>query len=247
MLFFFLSGKSTVRISIRSVSRKPGVYWTIIKTGLHPCSGRVLASIATVALNVSAAVYGDAAVAAMSIVGRIMMLIGSAMIGFGQGYMPVVGFNYGAKLFNRVRQAFRYALVVERRSLTVLGGWLFTLAPQLMALFRADDQAVIEIGAFAMRAQCLDTDVPARFRTLNGRSRRWGVPGRQLCLFLPPGRVFPAFHLSAARPLWADRCGNHPDSCRFRTFLCCIPFLVQFFPGSPERKKTWEKQFRQYR
>ena len=84
-----------------------------------------------------------------------MMLIGSAMIGFGQGYMPVVGFNYGAKRFDRVRQAFRYALVVGTAFLTVLGVVGFILAPQLMALFRADDQAVIEIGAFAMRAQCL--------------------------------------------------------------------------------------------
>ena len=230
MLFFFLSGKSTVRISIRSVSRKPGVYWTIIKTGLPSLFRQGLASIATVALNVSAAVYGDAAVAAMSIVGRIMMLIGSAMIGFGQGYMPVVGFNYGAKRFDRVRQAFRYALVVGTAFLTVLGVVGFILAPQLMALFRADDQAVIEIGAFAMRAQCLTlmfqpVSVLSNM-TFQTVGRSWQATFvsscRQGVFFLPFIYLLPAlFGLTGV-----EITQTAADFC---TFLCCIPFLVRFF------------------
>jgi putative MATE family efflux protein len=61
-------------------------------------------SISTIVLNVAAGVYGDAAIAGMSIVTRLIFLSGSAMIGFGQGFQPVCGFNYGAKLYSRVRE-----------------------------------------------------------------------------------------------------------------------------------------------
>ena len=60
-----------------------------------------LASLATVCLNVASGGYGDAAIAAMSIVSRIMQMAGSAIIGFGQGFQPICGFNYGAKLYGR--------------------------------------------------------------------------------------------------------------------------------------------------
>ena len=71
---------------------------------------RGLASVATIALNVAAGVYGDAAIAGMSIVSRIAMFANSALIGFGQGFQPVCGFNYGAKLYHRVREAFYFCV-----------------------------------------------------------------------------------------------------------------------------------------
>ena len=95
LLSFFLLHKSVVNISLFKISRHGMIYWRIIKTGLPSFCRQGLASAATVALNVAAAPYGDPAIAAMSIVGRIFMLILSAMLGFGQGYQPVIGFNYG--------------------------------------------------------------------------------------------------------------------------------------------------------
>ena len=230
MLFFFLSGRSTVRLSIRSVSRDPRTYWLIIKTGLPSLFRQGLASIATVALNVSAAVYGDAAVAAMSIVGRIMMLIGSAMIGFGQGYMPVVGFNYGAKKYDRVRQAFRFALVVGSIVLAVLGGIGFLLAPQVMTWFRADDRAVIEIGSFAMRCQCatlmfqpLTVLSNMTFQTVGLSWQATFVSScRQGVFFLPFIFLLPAFFSLTGVQITQTAA----DLC---TFVVCIPFLMSFF------------------
>lgn len=230
MLFFFLSGRSTVHLSIRSVSRDPRTYWLIIKTGLPSLFRQGLASIATVALNVSAAVYGDAAVAAMSIVGRIMMLIGSAMIGFGQGYMPVVGFNYGAKKYDRVRQAFRFALVVGSIVLAVLGGIGFLLAPQVMTWFRADDRAVIEIGSFAMRCQCatlmfqpLTVLSNMTFQTVGLSWQATFVSScRQGVFFLPFIFLLPAFFSLTGVQITQTAA----DLC---TFVVCIPFLMSFF------------------
>ena len=60
-----------------------------------------LNSLATVCLNLASGGYGDAAIAAMSIVTRVMMMAVSAIIGFGQGFQPICGFNYGAGLYER--------------------------------------------------------------------------------------------------------------------------------------------------
>src|SRR5699024_8674099 len=69
----------------------------IIGGGLPSLFRQGLGSIATMTLNIAANPFGDAAIAAMSVVGRIMMFANSALIGFGQGFQPVCGFNYGAR------------------------------------------------------------------------------------------------------------------------------------------------------
>ena len=155
LLSMFLRGKSVLTVSIHRVSFKGHDYWMIVKTGFPSLCRQGLASVATVALNVNAAVYGDAAVAAMSVVGRLFMLVMSVMLGFGQGFQPVVGYNYGASRFDRVRQAFSFAAKVAVIVLTSLAVLLFVFAPNLIMLFTKDDQTVIEIGAFAARAQAV--------------------------------------------------------------------------------------------
>ncbi len=95
-----------LRIRLTNVRPTLDRYARILTGGLPSFWRQALASVATVLLNVAAREYGDAAIAAMSIVSRITMFAGSALIGLGQGYQPVCGFNYGAKLYGRVRRAF---------------------------------------------------------------------------------------------------------------------------------------------
>ncbi len=230
MLSFFLRGKSVVRLSIRRVSRQFSTYFSIVKTGLPSFCRQGLASASTVALNVNAAAYGDPAVAAMSIVGRIFMFVFSAMLGFGQGYQPVVGFNYGAQKYGRVRQAFRFSVTVGLVILASLGLIGFLFAPQIMALFRRDDLAVIEIGAFALRAQCVAllfqpviTISNMTFQVLGQSLQATFISCcRQGIFFLPLIAVLPACFglvgVQLTQPI-AD----------VLTFGCCIPFLLFFF------------------
>ena len=155
LLYCFLAGKSITKLSVKHIARTVGPYVQIIKIGFPSLCRQGLASIATVALNVNAAVYGDAAVAAMSIVGRVFMFIQSVMLGIGQGFQPVSGYNYGARKYDRVRQAYWFTVkagFILMTSLCVLG---FLFAPQVVALFRKDDLDVIQIGALAFRAQCV--------------------------------------------------------------------------------------------
>ena len=98
--------------------------------------------------------YEDAAIAAMGVVQRITTFGASAMIGFGQGFQPVCGFNYGAQLYHRVREGFWFCVKVATVFLLAAGAVGFVFAPQLIALFR-DDPEVISIGTVALRFQCV--------------------------------------------------------------------------------------------
>ena len=155
LLSFFLRGKSSVRISLMKVSKDIKLYLKIVLTGLPTLMRQGLASIASVALNVAAAAFGDAAVAAMSITGRIMMFAFSAMLGFGQGFQPVSSFNYGAKRFDRVRLATKYTAFVGTILMLCVSALCIILAPVIMKAFRKDDLEVIAIGVYALRAQAL--------------------------------------------------------------------------------------------
>ena len=155
LLSFFLRGKSSVRISLMKVSRDIKLYLKIVLIGLPTLMRQGLASIASVALNVAAAAFGDAAVASMSITGRIMMFAFSAMLGFGQGFQPVSSFNYGAKRFDRVRLATKYTAFVGTILMLCVSALCIILAPAIMKAFRKDDLEVIAIGVYALRAQAL--------------------------------------------------------------------------------------------
>ena len=143
-----------LRIRLSRVQLKWVYYKRIIQGGLPSLGRQGLASVATICLNRAAGPYGDAAIAAMSVVQRIMMFGASSMIGFGQGFQPVCGFNYGAKLYKRVRDGFWFCVRTSTVFLLAVSALGFLFAPQLIALFR-DSPEVIVFGSTALRFQCV--------------------------------------------------------------------------------------------
>ena len=144
-------------LSIRFSHFKPSlrIYGGICYNGIPSLGRQGIASISNILLNNAAGVYGDAAIAAMSIVCRYAMFINSSVIGFGQGFQPVCGFSYGAGKFGRVREAFWFCVKVVTVILVVLCVISLPFSGQIIALFRRDDPQVIEIGTFALRLQLL--------------------------------------------------------------------------------------------
>jgi len=154
LLLVGCSKGGNLHIHISRVQLKWSYFSAIAKGGLPSLGRQSLASIATICLNQAAGPYGDAAIAAMGVVQRITMFGASAMIGFGQGFQPFCGFNYGAKLYDRVKQGFWFCVRSSTGALLVIAAAGFIFAPQLISLFR-DDPQVIAIGAAALRFQCV--------------------------------------------------------------------------------------------
>ena len=144
-----------IRIRLRNFTPSKANYAEIIRGGVPSLARQGLNSLATVCLNLAAGVYGDAAIAAMSIVSRVMMMTVSAIIGFGQGFQPICGFNYGAKLYGRVRKAFWLCVRISFGTLLVLSALAIVFAPQIIHLFLATDTEVQRIGTLALRLQCM--------------------------------------------------------------------------------------------
>lgn len=141
-----------IAIHFRNFSPSLQRYKEIFYGGSPSMMRQGLACIATMSLNLAAGVYGDSAIAAMSIVGRIAMLSFAVVIGLGQGFQPVCGFCYGAGLYDRLKEAYRFTVIIGTSFLIVICiiGWI--ISGSLIGVFR-DDPKVIAIGVVALRWQ----------------------------------------------------------------------------------------------
>ena len=155
ILLYYSGTNGTIKIRFRNFTPEWRIYKEILRSGLPSFYRQSLVSVAMICLNFSAGPFGDAAIAAMSIVGRVFQFAISAMIGFGQGFQPVCGFNYGAKRLDRVMDAFWFSVRTSAVALTVISIIIFIFSPQIMAIFRKNDPEVIAIGTRALRIQCL--------------------------------------------------------------------------------------------
>lgn len=144
-----------IRIHFRNFSPSKELLKEVLYGGSPSLCRQGLASVATILLNVSAGRYGDAAIAGMSIVTRICMFINSFVIGLGQGFQPVCGFNYGAEFYSRVRQGFWFCVKLGVVFLTCCSVAGFIYAPEIVSWFRKGDVQVIEVGASALRWQLI--------------------------------------------------------------------------------------------
>ena len=152
LLSMFLRGKTSGKIALRNVSKDLQDLSLICETGLPSLVRQGLTSISGMLLNDRAGLYGDAAVAAMSIVNRICFFTFATALGIGQGFQPVCAFNYGAKKYGRVRKAFLFTFLLGEVFLgtVALAGVWFT--EPLVRIFR-DDPEVVRIGALALTVQ----------------------------------------------------------------------------------------------
>ena len=155
LILLLMSNTRPDAISIHPRHFRPSLvtYGRILYNGFPSLGRQGIASISTILLNTAAGVYGDAAIAAMSIVSRFIMFINSSVIGFGQGFQPVCGFNYGAGRYSRVREAFWFCVKVATVILLVLAGVSMLFSRQIITVFRRDDAEVIRIGTLALRLQ----------------------------------------------------------------------------------------------
>ena len=153
---------ANISIKFKNFTPCKEYYTQILKGGAPSLLRQSLGSITTISMNYAAKAFSvaagfdkEAAIAAMSIVGKITMFAYSVVIGFGQGFQPVCGFNYGAKKYDRVLKAFKFSVIVTTGFLIVAGIFVHVFAPNLVGLFNDDipgiRNQVIAIGAKTLR------------------------------------------------------------------------------------------------
>ena len=152
MLLYMTTKGGNIRIAPRLFTPSKAFLKEIVAGGTPSLSRQGLGSISTLLLNVAASAYGDAAIAGMSIVTRISFFTYAVVIGLGQGFQPLCGFCYGAKLYRRVRDAFYFCIKCGTVFLSLCAIIGFSSSESIIELFRSDPD-VIRVGSVALRWQ----------------------------------------------------------------------------------------------
>ncbi len=152
--------KGNVHIKLRNFSPSLEHYKQILDGGLPSLCRQALACISTICLNHSAAIYATAGneastIAAFAIVSRCMMFAFSIVLGIGQGFQPICGFNYGAKLYKRVRESYTFTISIMTMFLLMSATVGFIFAPDIVGFFRNEDPELVAIGSRVLRWQCV--------------------------------------------------------------------------------------------
>jgi len=238
LLSMFLRGKTQSKLSIRKVHMDIKLLGNIVTTGAPSLLRQGLGSVSTMLLNHAAGVYGDPAVAAMSIVNRICFFIFAVGLGIGQGFQPVCGFNYGAGKYKRVKKAYLFTLALGTGLLGVFALVGLAVSGDVVRIFRNDD-TVVAIGTTAMRLQCVSMFFQPLMVMTNMLLQSTGkkltaaftAMLRSGLYFIPVLLIMSEwkglFGVQAAQPI-AD----------VLSFLTAIPLVLWFFRTLPEEKES---------
>lgn len=205
-------------------------YKEIAAGGLPSLARQGLMFMSLICLNNIASGYGDSAVAAFSVVSRITAIASSLLIGFGQGFQPVCGFNFGARKFDRLRKAIRFTGAVGTAYCIAFAVVAVIFAPQLISIFSNNDTALLEIGTKVLRWNCVSFPLCGIIILSNMflQNIRRTVPAvlvasaRQGLFFIPAVLIGNAVAgltgLCVAQPI--------SDAC---AFLLCVPLLISAY------------------
>ncbi len=154
LMYPYITRKCIIDIKPKYFTPKLTLYSEIAKMGIPTVLRTSLFSVSTIIINNLAGGFGDAALAAVSVANKSMKFVGSAVMGFGQGFQPIAGFCWGAKKYKRVKKAFALTSLIGVVLCLILGTGLFIFAEQAVTIFSADPD-VLDVGMLLIRSQCI--------------------------------------------------------------------------------------------
>ncbi len=236
LLSMFLRNKTQSKLSVKMLKNGLPQLKNICFTGLPSLMRQGLSSISTMLLNNAAGVYGDAAVAGMTIVNRICFFIFAVGLGIGQGFQPVCSFNYGAKKYKRVKKGFFFTWGVGELLLSALAVVGLFFSDHLVGIFR-DDPLVIEIGSFALKAQLIALFFQPLSICCNMMFQSIGK--NKIATFLSAlrsGLIFIPILLVLSSAFGLTGVQISQTVTDIITFFVSLPFMLTFFKNFKEEK-----------
>lgn len=155
LIFPYLSRRSVLHLSIRNVRVVKDILVEVVSVGSSSMFRSGLAVVSAIILNNIAGDISDSVLAGVGVSTKIMMFPFGVILGFGTGFQPVAGFNWGAKRYDRVRESFRFASRAAIIMGLVMGVGLALGADGVIALFTETDPEMEAVGALCIRLQCL--------------------------------------------------------------------------------------------
>ena len=186
LIYPYLAKRSLLKLSIRNFRPSKDIMFNIVSVGSSSLFRSGLAVVSAILLNAMAGNYGDSVLAGIGVTNRIMMFPFSIILGFGNGFQPVAGFNWGARRYDRVTKAYNFASLMAFGGSAVMAILMAVFANELIVIFAGEDAAMQQIGALCIRLQCVALPIHA-----------WVAVVNMLCAGL--GNAFGASLLATAR------------------------------------------------
>ena len=186
LVFPYITRRSLLHLSIRNFRPTRDIITQVVSVGSSSMFRSGLAVLAAIMLNDLAGEISDSVLAGIGVSTKIMMFPFSIILGFGNGFQPVAGFNWGAKRYDRVAKSYRFSSAVALIGSLVMAVGLAVFSDQLIILFAGEDMEMRKIGAFCIFTQCIALPIHA-----------WVAIVNMLCVGL--GNAKGAFLLATAR------------------------------------------------
>ena len=155
LIFPYLTGRSLLRLSVRNFTPSWDIYSKIISVGSSSMFRSGLAVVSAILLNSIAGSISDSVLAAVGVCNKVMMFPFSIILGFGSGFQPVAGFNWGAKRYDRVQESYRFCAKVAIIGSVIMGLFVGVFADTFVVLFAGTDEEMRRIGVICMVSQCI--------------------------------------------------------------------------------------------
>lgn len=237
MSIIFMTGNSIVKISPFKISRKIETYGLILKTGFPTICRQGLASLSSAILNIGAAVYGDGAIAAVSIANKLYMLIRNVILGIGQGYQPIAGYCYGAGKKERVRKLFWLSSISGTVICVLFAILMFIFRVPVITWFR-DDNEVIKVGSNMIMYMCMSMPFLAYSTYVNQTYQCLGFSkGATFLACQRQGMCFVPLALILPRLIGVSGIEMLQPAADILTFVISVPFQIWFFRTQLDNKE----------
>ena len=155
LIFPYISRRSLLHLSIKNIHYSRDIITKVVSVGSSSMFRNGLAVVAGILLNDIAGNISDSVLAGVGVVTKIMMFPFGIILGFGNGFQPVAGFNWGAKRYDRVAQSYKFSSVTALIGGAAMGLLLAVFADPIIVLFAGSDPEMRSIGAICMWTQCL--------------------------------------------------------------------------------------------
>ena len=182
LIFPYITRRSMLKLSIRNFYPSKDILYNVVSVGSSSMFRSGLAVVAGILLNDLAGNYSDSVLAGIDVSNRIMMFPFGIILGFGNGFQPVAGFNWGAKKYDRVIKSYNFSSVVALIGSAVMALILAIFSNQIIVLFAGADPDMQQIGSFCIRLQCIALPIHAWVAVVNMLCSGLGNAGGALLL-----------------------------------------------------------------
>jgi len=163
----YLTRRSMLHLSIRNFKICKDIIGNIVSVGSSSMFRSGLAVVAAIMLNDLAGNISDSVLAGIGVVTKVMMFPFSIILGFGSGFQPVAGFNWGAQRYDRVKESYRFSAKVALIGATLMAITVAVLADTIIVLFAGTDPEMRRIGVVCMVSQCIALPIHAWVAVVN--------------------------------------------------------------------------------